>query len=423
MPADLAAKVHRKLDQFAKNGASAFGIALSGGGDSTALMHLAHEWAARTGTPEGLGTRRLMAATVDHGLRPEARAEALAAGRAAQALGIPHQVLEWRRVGVGGNLMAQARQARLQLLSDWARAQGLDGVLLGHNLDDQAETLLMRLGRGAGVDGLSGMAVRRRAMGVLWLRPMLEVGRDALRDWLGARGISWVDDPSNDNSDYDRVRLRKAFAGLGLPAEGFASAAANLAQAQEALQIFADHACQGALTRAGSLQLPLPAFAAAPFEIRRRILVAGLRWISGAPYAPRRENLQNALAAIEAERRTTLDGVILTPAKGWLHFWREPAMAQRCSLEVLAGSDHLIWDDRWRLTGLRAGQTVSALGYPALSGVDWRQAGLSFDEAAASPAVRVQGEIIAAPAIFPALGLRACPIRDHAQFRALLYSH
>ena len=142
-----------------------------------------------------------MAATVDHGLRPGSGDEARQAGAAAQALGIPHEVLLWQRAG-SGNLMAAARDARLRLLSDWAHRHGLAAVVLGHTQDDQAETLMMRLNRGAGVDGLAAMAPLRAALGIRWLRPMLGLSRADLRHWLTARGIGWVDDPSNLNDDF-----------------------------------------------------------------------------------------------------------------------------------------------------------------------------------------------------------------------------
>lgn len=133
------------------------------------------------------------------------------------------------------------------------------------------------------------MAPARSAFGMTWLRPVLDVSRAELRDWLAARGIGWVDDPSNDNPDYDRVRIRKALATLDLPAAQLAQSAANLAMARDALQEFAVLVAQGAEARAGSLILPLTSFRRAPLEIRRRVLVAGLRWITGADY-PRAAN-------------------------------------------------------------------------------------------------------------------------------------
>uniref|UniRef100_UPI0018EF19EB tRNA lysidine(34) synthetase TilS n=1 Tax=Paracoccus binzhouensis TaxID=2796149 RepID=UPI0018EF19EB len=316
-PAAVEARVHAALDRLAGN-LPLLGIALSGGGDSTALLHLAHRW----------GRARLWAATVDHGLRPGSAAEARQAGLAAAALGIRHETLTWTRAG-GGNLMAAARQARLRLLADWARRHGLAAVLLGHTLDDQAETLLMRLGRGAGVDGLSAMAETRQACGMTWLRPMLGASRSELRQWLAAHGQGWSEDPSNENADFERVRIRKAIAALDLPLQQLGQSAANLAMARDALQEFAAQVAEGAEARAGSLVLPLSRFLAAPTEIRRRLLVAGLRFVTGAAYPPRREPVLQALATLAEGGRLTLDGVIAEARGGVLRLIREPAAAAR----------------------------------------------------------------------------------------------
>lgn len=404
----VEAQVHAALDRLAGD-RPAFGIALSGGGDSTALMHLAHRW----------GRVRLLAATVDHGLRPGSEAEAQAAGLAASALDIPHEILRWTRQG-GGNLMAAAREARLRLLADWAVRHGLAAVLLGHTLDDQAETLLMRLNRGAGVDGLSAMAESREALGIAWLRPLLAVGRAELRHWLTARGLGWVEDPSNENEDFERVRMRKAIAALDLPLRQLAQSAENLAMARDALCDFAAQVAEGAQSRAGSLALPLDAFRAAPSEIRRRLLVAGLRFVAGGDYPPRREPVLHALAGLEIGARLTLEGVMAAPRDGFLWLIREPAAAARAP--VAEGAE-AIWDRRWRVEGLQPGQQVRALGHGALPGLDWRGAGLMRDEAAASPGIWQDSRLIAAPLLRPAPPHAVRPLRGLPEFRALLYTH
>ncbi|WP_134678449.1 tRNA lysidine(34) synthetase TilS [Paracoccus ravus] len=386
------------------------GIALSGGGDSMALMHLARGWA------QG---RLLMAATVDHGLRPESADEARQAHRAATALSIPHATLLWQRDNEAGNLMAAARDARLRLLSGWAERNRLDAVLLGHTLDDQAETLLMRLARGSGVDGLAAMAESRIAFGMRWIRPMLGVSRGDLREWMTGRGIGWIDDPSNENEDYDRVRIRKALAGLNLPARQLAQSAANMAQARDALQDFAALTAEGATAQQGTLKLPWTAFRRAPLEIRRRLLVAGLRFVTGADYPPRRETLLNAISALNTAPRLTLEGVIVEPRGEWLQLYREPVAAARaCSL-----SGQEIWDGRWLIKGLLPGQEVRALGHEPLPGLNWRASGMLRDEAAASPGIWQDGEILAAPALKPHPDYSAIPLRGLSQFIALLYTH
>ena len=407
-PGSVEDRAHAALDRLA-GAFPTLGIALSGGGDSTALMHLAQGW----------GRARLLAATVDHRLRPESADEARQAGLAATALGIPHEILPWRREG-SGNLMAAAREARLHLLADWAQRYGLSAVILGHTLDDQAETLLMRLARGAGVDGLSGMAERRLAQGSIWLRPLLGISRAELRDWLATRGIAWIDDPSNEREDFQRIRIRKSMAGLDLPPAQLAQSAENLALARDALAHYAAQAATGARSRAGGLELPLPAFLAAPAEIRRRLLVAGLRFVSGATYPARRAPVLHALAELAQGRQVTLEGVIATPRGGWLHLLREPAASARAQA---ASGDPAIWDGRWRITGLAPGQEVRALGHDPLPGLLWRDSGLMRDQAAASPGIWHQGALLAAPLLQPAPGITVTPLRDLPEFQTMLYVH
>ncbi|AYF02063.1 tRNA lysidine(34) synthetase TilS [Paracoccus yeei] len=413
IPDGVTRRVHAALDRLAGD-MPRLGIALSGGGDSVALMHLARDWARG---------RRLLAATVDHGLRPESAAEAREAHRAAQSLGISHATLLWRRDTEAGNLMAAARDARLRLLAGWAQRNGLSAVLLGHTLDDQAETLLMRLGRGSGVDGLAGMAPVRPAFGMLWLRPMLGVTRAELRDWLVARGIGWVDDPSNDNADYDRVRIRQALAALDLPAARLSQSAENLAMARDALQVFAAQVAHGVQAAQGTLALPLTPFRRAPLEIRRRLLVAGLRFVNGSDYPPRREALLHALAALNTGARTTLDGAIAEPLTDRLRLFREPAAAARAAPAMADEAGGARWDGRWALTGLEPDETVSALGHGPLPALNWRQSRLGRDEAAATPAVWRGGDLVAAPLLKSHPRIAARPLRTIDDFRALLYTH
>ncbi|WP_323716672.1 tRNA lysidine(34) synthetase TilS [Paracoccus aminovorans] len=407
-PGAVETRAHAALDRLARD-LPALGIALSGGGDSVALMHLAQGW----------GRARLLAATVDHGLRAGSADEARLAGQAAAALGIPHETLPWHREG-GGNLMAAAREARLRLLADWAGRHGLSAVLLGHTQDDQAETLLMRLARGAGVDGLSGMAARRAAQGTLWLRPLLAISRAELRGWLVARGIGWIDDPSNEREDFLRIRARKALAGLELPLPQLAQSAANLAMARDALAHYAAQAAEGARSRAAGLSLPLPAFLAAPSEIRRRLLVTGLRFVTGGDYPPRRAPVLHALDELAQGRQVTLDGVIARPREGWLQLLRESAASARAAP---ATGDPAIWDHRWRIRGLAPGQEVRALGHDPLPGLPWRDSGLSRDEAAATPAVWQGEALLAVPLLDPAANVSAEPLRGLPDFRAMLYVH
>ncbi|TJZ90741.1 tRNA lysidine(34) synthetase TilS [Paracoccus gahaiensis] len=408
MTGDPAGRILAALDRLAGD-LPALGLAVSGGGDSIAMMHVAAEWARG---------RRLMVATVDHGLREGSAEEADEVARAARALGLPHAILLWRRDTQQGNLMAQARDARLRLLSGWAQRNELPAVALGHTANDLAETLVMRLARGSGIDGLAAMAEWRDAFGMRWLRPMLGAGRADLRDWLSARGIGWIDDPTNDNADYDRVRARQAIASLGLDVSGLARSAGHIGDARDALSAYAALVSKEAEAERGSLTLSRAALREAPPEIRRRILVAACRWVTGGDYPPRRATLLHALEAVMAQGRVTLDGAMISPTATGLRVTREAAAAQRAG----ATTDK-IWDRRWTIGGLAPGQHVAALGFDALSRLPWRDSGLLRDEAAASPAIW-QGEALVAPLLLrEAAAWTIRPLRGAADFRRLVKAH
>ncbi|MGV8951126.1 MAG: tRNA lysidine(34) synthetase TilS, partial [Cypionkella sp.] len=184
-------------------GVQRLAVAVSGGSDSLALLHLAHQAAGQLGWD-------LQAVTVDHGLRDEAAQEAAQVGAICAGLGVPHQVLRWDHGEISGNLQDQARRARYALMTDWARAQGIARVWIGHTADDQAETFLMGLSRAAGLDGLSGMRPDWVEAGVRFERPLLGVSRANLRAYLTRRGVVWLEDPSNQNDRFARVRARRA---------------------------------------------------------------------------------------------------------------------------------------------------------------------------------------------------------------------
>lgn len=410
---DVEAIIRRALDRLAGD-LPALGIALSGGGDSVALMQIIARWA------DG---RRIMAATVDHALRAGSDAEAEAAGAAAAALGIAHQILRWDRPppsGDGGkptgNLMAQARDARLRLMAGWAQENDLPAVALGHSRDDQAETVVMRLLRGSGVDGMAGMADWRDAFGVRWLRPMLGVGRDELRDWLTTKDIGWIDDPSNANPEFDRIRIRRTLSELDVDRSALAMVAANLTEVRATLAHYAAEVAHEAVADRGRLTLPRGPFRRAPAEIQRRILIAAARWVTGADYPPRRATVLHALRALDAGSRVTLDGTIISPDGDRLQITREPAAALRAPRS--AGP---VWDNRWRVEGLEPGQLIGALGDEALADLSWRLSGLPRDDAAASPAIRdAEGNLVAAPLIRAHPGITCLPLRNTEEFRRLI---
>ncbi|ARJ70693.1 tRNA lysidine(34) synthetase TilS [Paracoccus contaminans] len=414
MAPDPKGIVPAELDRIAGS-LTALGIAVSGGSDSTALLHIAARWGRAAGVA-------IEAATVDHALRPGSAAEARAVGQACAGLGVPHAVLTWDHGGrVAGNRMAAARTARMGLLAGWARARGLGGVALGHTQDDQAETLLMRLGRGAGVDGLSAMAARRTQQGTLWLRPMLGMRRAALRAWLGGQGIGWIDDPTNDERAYERVRVRRAIEAADLPVAGIARSAALLAEARAALAEVAAAAAARAQADRGMLRLPA-AVLDQPAEIRRRVIVAALRWITGDDYPPRGDEVTRLAETLRGGGQGTLGGALARVRGPWIEVMREPAAARHAALEALCGGG-LVWDGRWLIRGLPPGAAVAATGEADLAGREWRAAGLPRLALLSAPAVHLDGAAAVLPLLDGAAGIALRPLRETGDYFSLLRAH
>ena len=369
-------------------GVKRLGLAVSGGGDSMALMHLAAAWAAQSGAV-------LQVASVDHRLRPEAGGEVAMVARAAHALGLDHAILTWEQAPGNGNLQDAARRARYGLLADWARAHALEAVALGHTLDDQGETFLMRLARGSGVDGLAAMRADWHAHGMRWLRPLLGVGRQALRDWLGARKIEWVEDPSNEDARFARVRARgalEALAPLDIDAPRLAATAARLARARAALSHYAFEAARAhCRTQSGDVLVARAAFDL-PDETVGRLIAHALCWVASAPYRPRYRALSGALAALAQGRRASLHGCLLSPEAESVRISREFQAVKQ--VESPPGA---LWDQRWRLRGGERGVVIRALGQKLDEVADWRQSGLPRASLMASPAVFRAARLVAAP--------------------------
>ena len=402
-------------DHFAPVPPPRLGVAVSGGSDSLALLHLLNDW-------RGAGGPALRVATVDHGLRPESAAEAAAVARICAALGLAHDTLRWHGEEGGGNLPDRARRGRYRLLAGWARAHGLGDVAIGHTSDDLAETFLMRLARGSGVDGLSAMRARWQAGGVTFHRPMLALGRGQLRDMLRARGVGWVDDPTNADPGYARTQARAvlaALAPLGLDSATLTESARRLAEARAAL---AHHARQaaGALASvaAGDLLLAREGFSTLPDETARRLLIAGLRWLTGAAYPPRGAAMDDFLEAARDGRRMTLRGCVLSV---------EPAHIRLCreynAVAGLRAPATALWDGRWRATGDGEAE-IAALGPEGLCACpDWRAGGLPHASALAAPGLWRGDALIAAPLHGWANGWRLALERPLAAFCDIVIGH
>ncbi|MCE5973607.1 tRNA lysidine(34) synthetase TilS [Sinirhodobacter sp. WL0062] len=361
------------------------GVAVSGGSDSMATLMLLAD------------AHPVEAVTVDHGLRPEAADEARFVAQLCAERGIPHTILHWQGPEDRGNLMDQARRARLELIGAWAQARGIAQVALGHTRDDQAETFLMRLAREAGLEGLSGMRARFEAEGVLWLRPFLMVGRDELRGYLSRQGIGWIEDPSNENDRFDRVKARKALRALrplGITSEKLSHVVSHLAVAESALVLAVhDFANDHVAEVSGDLLIEAEPFQRAPHEVQRRLIVAALRWVAGADYAPRARKVADFLLGWRARPDRTLHGCRIRVSDTEIRIAREARAV--AGLRVSVGKS---WD-RWQLEGPAVeGQEIAALGAQGLQLCpNWRESGLPRASLLASPAVWQGDTLVSAP--------------------------
>ena len=385
------------------------GVAVSGGSDSVALLHLLNDW-------REAGGPALRVATVDHGLRPEAAREAAQVARLCDDLGLGHDTLHWAGHAARGNLPDQARRARYRLLAGWARRRGVADVAIGHTENDLAETFLMRLARGSGVDGLAAMRARWTEGGITFHRPLLALARDDLRDMLRGRGVRWAEDPSNTDPAFLRPQARAALAALaplGLDGPALAATARRLWEARAALGACARRAAQRiASVEAGDLLWRRDDFADLPDETARRLLQAGLAWMTGRDYSPRGAAMAAFLDAARTGRRMTLQGGLLIAGPTHLRLTREYRAVARLRVPAAA-----VWDGRWRAAGGSGRAEIAALGPSGLRACpDWRAGGLPHASALASPGLWRGDTLVAAPLAGWPEGWRLHLLRDLAAY-------
>lgn len=339
------------------------GLAVSGGGDSMAMLYLAHNWTHDYGVC-------LWVVTVDHGLRPESASEAAMVADECAALGWPHATLQWvwdRQ----GNVQNAARRARLALIDRWRG--DLKHILFAHTEDDQAETVLMRLARGSGVDGLAGMRpVRQVALhplgapelqgadyagelpprvktspGFEVLRPCLGMSRRDLRRYATTLKGRWVDDPTNEDRQYDRVRVRQLLTLLreeGITSQGLADTAQRMARAQGGLKArltdVVTQVCRDAPL--GQVLIDRDGFAALDAETQLRLLTQALCYVASSEYRPRAAASEALLARVLSGGGGTLHGAEVLVDAAHLRVVREFAVVQ--DMSAPAGT---LWDGQW----------------------------------------------------------------------------
>jgi tRNA(Ile)-lysidine synthase len=284
--------------------ASGIVVAVSGGPDSTCLMHLIAAWRAR-------GTRpRVTVATVDHGLREDAAREARAVGKWAKAAGLPHRILTWAGEKPKSRVQEVAREMRYRLLGELAHKLGASHVVTGHTLDDQAETVLMRLMHGTGIGGLGGMWPEIERDGITVARPLLGVRKVRLVATCEAGGWPYFDDPSNTDPRFARARLRGEVLPVlqreGLTPERLAALAARARRAEEALEARIDAVmAEAGRSAGGRLELDAACLKREPDAILLGVVARAIVTVVGGLTRPMR--LERFESRVLGELRQALE--------------------------------------------------------------------------------------------------------------------
>ena len=393
-------------------------LAVSGGADSLALLDGIDRWRRR-----GSGAPDVIVLTVDHRLRCGSSREAANVAAIARNRAMTARVLTWTEPHPTSNLEATARTARYRLLMDAANKVSADCLVLAHHRDDQAESFLMRLQRGAGVFGLAAMRRSIRAGGLTIVRPFLEVPRVRLVATAAAAGLEPVEDAMNTDPRFARARVRGIMPLLsadGLDPARLAATARRLADAATAI----DEAASALIAEAvetdtlAIARLDQASIAAAPDEVGLRVMVRLLLAIGGDDYPPRHERLANLVTAMVARRhggrfKRTLAGTVVEWRAGRFLLYREIG---RLGLPTIAVGPGFVgrWDGRFAIAaggGMPAGVTIGPLGEDDRRRVGAVAGGAPAGALAALPALRRRGRILAVPALsYTARGGESLPL-------------
>jgi len=317
--------------------------AVSGGGDSMALVLLLDGWARAKGG-------RVIALCVDHQLRDGSADEARRVGGWLSQRDIECHILNWENPKGASALQENARMARYQLMERWCRDNGILHLFLAHNAEDQAETFLMRLDKGSGPDGLSAMSPVSERRYCRFVRPLLAISRQELRAVLDEQNQDWIEDPSNQNPRFERIRWRRTMTEQGLSADGFCRAAERYGRTR----VIVDRETARLSARcvsvhpAGFINLDREVFLAAPSELSERVLARALMAVSGAMYPPRRHKTKQLLDVVLSSQniRRTLGGCCIDSTEGRILISRELRSLPN-PVPVSVGMN-LIWDRRFR---------------------------------------------------------------------------
>lgn len=385
-----------------------YAVAVSGGADSMALALLFADW----------GTARYL--TFDHKLRPESTKEARQVQAWLQDRGLDCTILTWQGKKPASNIEALARDARYRALKGWCRENGAECLIVAHTMSDQAETFLMRLFRGSGVDGLAAMAPIRGQNPKL-VRPLLSLTRARLVSTLKEKGQVWIEDPSNENFDFMRVKVRALLANSeieGLDIKTLAETAGRMARVRAALDEMTTALLKQAATihEEGYVTLDFKKIQGANEEIGLRALSKTLMFVAQSDYPPRFGALERLYGDLggKAFKGATLHGCqLVSGAKDMVEVCREAAGLNHETR--LAPGEKILWDGRFEVA-LKQGPKHAVV--KALAAGHWQQMvekhpelkdkPMPFPARIALPGVFLEDEVVAIPQLGFALdGLEA----------------
>ncbi len=332
-------------------------VACSGGPDSMALALLAAKWAAQQQVT-------MVALTVDHGLREASAKEAKQVGIWLKKYKLAHHILKWVGKKPASNIQETARKARYRLMADYCHAHHIAHLLVAHTQEDQAETFLLRLARGSGVDGLAAMATQSHVHDIALVRPLLEVTKKELLQYLKTQKQAFISDPSNENTAFDRIKIRKLLpelAKLGLSSDRLAKTAANMARARAHLEEetgkFLTGQCK-IFPEGYALLRQIPASE----EIALRALSTLIMCIGGQETKTRLNDLERLYREVKKPdfRGATLGGCIFARHKKDILICREVKAA--AGTVPAKTSETFFWDNRYEVKLLTAPQGVYVWG-------------------------------------------------------------
>ncbi len=268
---------------------------------------------------------KVIALTVDHGLRSDSRKEAERVGEWARARGIEHVILTWEGDKPASRLQEKAREARYHLLTSWCKANGISTLLLGHHAQDQEETFWLRLAAGSGLEGLAGMKEQSVRDGITIIRPLLKVPKEQLQTFLREENQPWIEDPSNESNAFFRGRLRGFLKEEGLSSERLSHTLEKFQEdadfIRKSLQIAQDVVVK--CREDDSLILDKGAFQALHPALSKRLLVRIIQQFSSAPYPPRSKQIEGILKKLSTPSAFTAGGIYWTQTAEEIQLRRE----------------------------------------------------------------------------------------------------